>query len=279
MQPKLLAKQAFDLSRRIYASLPWGFRIADFFLKLASGIVDAFGRVVYAEFIKRGVTGMPDIGAESAAEWQGKLKALGTRAGDKLPRGYGREFGKKAWRIMLSKTRKPEMVEELMTWVIEKLLSQSETIRERVNLAEAEGFILTILKNKAKDEWRSQGRLKEEGLGEENEEGDFSGDFLDPHALHRLEQAYSKNWLEKILQEARSDLEKIHPDAPLYIDLSLQGYTLKEIVGDYRIGLPSMLPHVQKKPVTPQAWEHRTKVNILRVLQQHMGQPLTEKPV
>ena len=57
----VLHRQAVDLSRRIYASLPWGFRIARLFEVLAADSLDAFGRVVTAQMVLAVVRGIPDI--------------------------------------------------------------------------------------------------------------------------------------------------------------------------------------------------------------------------
>lgn len=57
----ILLRRAVDLSRRIYTSLPWGYRIAELFTVLAGDSLEAFGRVIYAEFIKSVVRGMPDV--------------------------------------------------------------------------------------------------------------------------------------------------------------------------------------------------------------------------
>lgn len=264
-----LASRASDLSRRIYASLPWGLRVANLFMVLASSTQDAFGRVVYAEFIKRGVEGMPDIAGEPASAWQERLLKLKTRAGDRVPRGYGLAFAKKVWGIAMGKARDPNLVEDVMVRAMEKLLKMKpDTIREGAPLPEAEGFIISMVKNDILDQFRAQKRRPQLGLGEKDEEGDYSGDVLDPN----WGETYSRAGLERTLQEARRDLEGVHPDAAAYIDLSLQGYPDKEIL------LKLDMKNTKGTPMTPQTWEFRYKDKIREVLRKHMEKSAAFQP-
>lgn len=258
----ILAARASKLSRKVYASLPFGYRLARFLLRLASGIVDAFGRVVAAEMIKRGVTDMPDIGSDPAVSWQEKLLKLGPRAGDALPRSYGRKFAQTCWNVGLAKTRKPDVVEEILTSVIEKLVSRPTLIHEGVTRAEAEAFILTLIKNEIIDIQRSKSRWQLSPLGEETEEGDFTGDMLDPESLQRLEDAIPASKLQAILR----DLERVHPSASEYVRLMLDGYDKNEIAQK------ALLPHM-RGPAAPQAltnWEKRWVPEIRDVFNRHL---------
>jgi DNA-directed RNA polymerase specialized sigma24 family protein len=260
----MLAKRAADLRRRIFSSLPWGFRVASFFLRLSSGIIDAFGRVVAAEFIKRGVEGLEPIGDEPALAWQDKLKALGSRAGDKLPKSYGRKFAQMAWNVVLGKSRNPEVVEEAMTLVIEKLLKNPTVIREGAMRQEAEGFILKMLKNEATDLLRSKGRRqqREESLVVEDEGESVSRDFMDPSALREIGEMLPEREIREIIR----DLDRLHPNAATYIELVFQGYEDREIAEN------AMLPQMDRA-VSPQAlfnWKKRWLPKIKEVVLQHI---------
>lgn len=267
MQPKLLAKQAATLRRQIYASLPWGVRLAVFLQKLANGTLDAFGRVVYAEFIKRGVEGLPDIGNEPALSWREKLLASGTRAGDKVPRGYGKDFARKAWNIMLGQTKNPEMVEELMTLVMERLIKNPTSIKEASPLKISEGYVLTMLKNLRVDKVRYDKHRRDisgPSLTVEDESGeDITLDVKDPDSWKQVAEMLPESELREILK----DLERIHPSAAAFVDLSFQGYTLTEMA---RGGL---LPHLEGEETSTQAvaqWVNRWLPRIQKVVQDHI---------
>ena len=262
MQQKL-ASRASDLSRRIYASLPWGLRVANFFMVLASSTQDTFGRVVYAEFIKAGVDGMPDIAGEPAASWRDRLLKLHTRAGDKVPRGYGLDFARKVWGIALKKSRDPSLVEDMMDRALEKILAGKVIIREGASLHEAEGFVITMVKNDLLDQFRAQKRGPQLGLGEKDEEGDYSGDVLDQEAFDALGDMLTPSVMQEILR----DVAGVHPSAPAYIKLRMEGYDKNEIARG------GMLPHM-KGPASPQAitnWEIKWLPKVKTVIEKHLG--------
>jgi len=267
MQPKLLYKQADDLRRRIYASLPWGYRLASFLLRLSSSILDAFGRVIFAEFIKRGVKDMPDIGGQPAAAWRDKLLKAGTRAGDMIPRGTGREFAMKAWRVLLSQTKNPEMTEEVMTLVIEKIIKNPSLIKPE-SLQVAEGYVITALKATYIDKVRYEKRRKDvrgPSLTVEDESGDaITLDPGDPSSWKEVGQLIPESELREILH----DLERLHPSAAAFVDLSFQGYTPTEMA---RQGL---LPHLEGQPTSVQnvhQWIQKWKPRIQQVLEKHIS--------
>jgi DNA-directed RNA polymerase specialized sigma24 family protein len=267
MQPKLLIKWASDLRRRIYASLPWGLRLGIFLRRLSSSIIDAFGRVMYAEFVKRGVVGMPDIGGQPAASWREKLEKAGTRAGDMVPRGTGREFAQKAWRILLSTTRNPSITEEVMTTVIEKFIKSPNLIQEGSTLRFAEGYVIQALKSHFIDYDRSERRrtrLQGPSLTVEDDSGeDVVLDVEDPDSWKQIGGLLSPVGLREIHRE----LERIHPSAAAFVDLSFQGYTPIEMARG------AMLPHLEGKPTSPSnvyQWIERWKPRIQEVIQKHI---------
>jgi DNA-directed RNA polymerase specialized sigma24 family protein len=225
--------------------------------------------VVYAEFIKRGVEGMPDIGGEPASAWQERLLKLKTRAGDRVPRGYGLAFAKKVWGIALVKARDPNLVEDVMVRAMEKLLKKPVAIDEGVPLQEAEGFIIRMVKNDLLDQFRAQKHRPQLGLGEKDEEGDYSGDVLDTESLEALGDIISPSDMQEILRDAA----KIHPSAPAYIKLRMEGYNKNEIARG------AMLPHMEGVPAEPQAitnWEKRWFPKIKQVFEDYLGRHIRE---
>lgn len=259
-----LARAASDLQRRIYASLPWGYRVARFFLRLASGTIDVFGRVVAAEFIKRGVQGMPDVAGKPAESLREALLKKGTRAGDKLPRNYGRQFAQSVWNINMSKIKNPEIIEEAMVSVVEKLLKNPHLIHEGVLLREAQAFVLRMIRNETIDLLRTKGRRREESLTREDEGEEITLDPHDPGALKDIEGMLTPSTLRDI----KRDLDRINESASAYIDAVFNDYSDREIAEG------AMLPHMQGRPVSPQAlfnWKKRWMPKIEEAIRKHIG--------
>lgn len=263
---RTLLARANRLNHRIYASLPFGQRVSHLFLKLAGDILDAFARVVSAEFIKRGVVGMEEIRGEPVEVWADRLRRLGPRAGDALPRGYGRSFAQLVWRIGLRRSGRPDLIEEVMTSVIEKLIARPTYVREGVSLPEAQGLVIKMVKNEIIDAQRMGNRWRMDPLGDETDEGDFTGDMLDPRTLRKLEDQLTPSKMNRIVE----DLARVHPSASEYVRLMLEGYTKREIAQG------ALLPHM-RGPTSPQAltnWEIDWLPKIRKVFQRHMETPV-----
>lgn len=258
-----LFDKAAALTRRIYASLPWGVRVANLLATLTASDPRAdFGRLVYTVFIRHGVRGLPDIGGQDALTVDVSGKKL-------APPGYGKDFGNQLWRRMLSKYRNPELVSDAMQTLAVKLLSQPGNYLDGVTLHRAEGHIVHMLDFGIQDVLKSSDYRRTEGLGggsdDEGEERDFQ--VLDRETLRKLDDVILPNEMRKIKQRL---VREVHPDAALYIDLLLEGYEAKEIVGDARSGVPSMLPHVQQKPMSYQNWDGNIKPKIYRVFREEL---------
>ena len=230
MQTKLAA-QASKLSRRIFASLPWGFRLAHLLTKLAVDTQEAFGRLAYAEFLKSGVTGLPDIKGMPALSFRSEIQ--GPRAADKLPKGYGKPFGIKVWKIALSKFYQPELVEEAISHVMIKLVSGGVNIREGTDLKQAEAFIITSVMNAATDALRKKKReAPSRSLIQDDGEGGVEEvDISDPHAFRDLERMIPQSEMGKIMQELR----RINERAPAWVEAKLDGLSDREIAEEWGV--------------------------------------------
>jgi DNA-directed RNA polymerase specialized sigma24 family protein len=244
--------------------LPWGIRVADLLYHLAYDPQADFGRSIYTYFITRGVKGLPDIKGQPALSFPVDLKR------NKLaPPGYGKEYGHQMWRRLLAKYKNPELVGDAMQTVVAKLWHAPNALNEGDSLRSAEGFVFKMLNNWILDEIRKNVRHREDSLygeGDEGEEIEFS--VLDKDTLQQLDDMILPGEMAKI--KRRIDRE-VHPDASLWIDLFLDGYTSKEIVGDKAHGIPSMLPHVQERPMSYQNWESNVKPKILHVFREELS--------
>lgn len=227
-QQTKLAAEATKLSRTVFASLPWGFRLAHLFEKLAVDTQEAFGRFAYAEFLKAGVVGLPDIGGQPALSLRDKIQ--GPRAADKLPRGYGKAFGTKVWKVTLAKFRNPELVEEAISRVMLKMHSGDMKLREGSDLKTAENFVVTSVINATTDVIRRQKRETPSLVKDEDGEA-AEVDISDPHAFQSLENMISPSEMSKIMQ----DLGKINVRAPAWVEAQLEGLTDRELAAEWGV--------------------------------------------
>lgn len=240
--------------------MSWGARVAEVWMVLSSASIDAFGNAIYAEFLKAGVPGMPDPGPR----WNPKSP----RAADSLPRNYGREFGTRAYRLVMKLTGSPERADDvMMDFLVSFVHNGKKHLNPERGLKDAENFVLKGLANQAKMSNRQKTRSRENLIMDQGPMDDGPAmQFKDDKALDNLDVIFPMWRSPKVLNA----LKRVHPDAPLYLKLLLDGYVESEIIGDYRKGIPSMLPTLQAKPITPQAWNYRTKPAIREVLQSFM---------
>lgn len=228
-----LLRTAREVSRRIWASLPLGFRILALFDNLAADSTDVFGRMIYAEFLRRGVKGMPPIRGKSPEEY---IALIGERGlndknlSSKLPPGYGKEFAVKA-RNILRKKYPEHIIDEAMSNFMFRFHNKgSEHLTQGASLTMAEGYVLMGLKNEAINARKREKNLGDESLSGDEERDEKPIDIRDTHFLQKIEDQYP---IHEILRapDLRRDLLSIARWAPQYIELALEGYSDDEIFG------------------------------------------------
>jgi len=241
MQTTRLASQATALSRRIFASLPWGYRLAHLLTKFAVDTQEAFGRFAYAEFLKAGVEGLPDIGGQPALSLRDKIQ--GPRAADKLPRGYGRDFGTKVWKVALAKYHNPEIVEDAISRVMMKLVAGDARIREGSPLKVAEGFLITAVLNTATDLLRKKKWESPSLVRRDEESGGYTEiDITDPGAFKDLEHMLPRSEMMKVMR----DLKQVHDRAPSWVEAQLDGLSNIEIASEWGVSPAAVSQWVKK---------------------------------
>jgi DNA-directed RNA polymerase specialized sigma24 family protein len=250
----VLARRASDLSRRIYTSLPWGFKVANLLVVLASDSLDAFGRVMYAEFIKAAVRGMPDTAPGKPAL---DLIQEATRKGaDALPQGYGKPFATRLYKILLSKFGgDPSLIDEAMSDLMTKAVRGKLHIAIGSSLGAAETYMIVAAQNSVRDLLRSQERKREVPLIRDQSQGETTIDVEDPNAFKALDKAISPSEMAKLLQE----LEDVHPRAPEWLKARLDGDSGQEISEAWRT-TPS---YVSK-------WQRTFLPKIKKVVEHHL---------
>lgn len=244
----LLAARAKDLNRKIYASLPWGYRIAGLMLHLASGTTDAVGKAMYAEFLKAGVDGLPPINGEPASSVADKYLGKAHR----LPSGYGREFGNKLYATLLSKARNPELVEETLSRLMVNMARGKTAVKPGTELKQAESFVIGAAINLLKDIWREQKVRKQDETLDIDQEGI---NLSDPSAFRHLENMLPHSELPRIMR----DIEAIDPRATSWFEAKLEGLLSSEIADEWGVSKPRL-----------SQWEARVLPKIKEVLMEYL---------
>jgi uncharacterized protein (DUF1778 family) len=260
-----LLKQADKVRRILWASLPFEYRFAHVYLKLATSPQEAFGNVAYTAFLRHGITGMP--------LHNGKLPDV---SGSKIsPPGYGKEFGERAWRTMVSKykniwrSRLDDALSDAFQSASYQMHTASLKLSSDFNLRDAETYALKVVDNEVKMLFRSR---KEER---------FIYDLDDPGARGRKIKRINVHQdvadaIEKMdfhsyhLPVLYKELAKIHPGAPGYIQALFDDPEATDValVGDPLKGIVAQVPYFQENPISKQHFNSNIKPKILRVIEE-----------
>lgn len=242
-----LTEAATALRRTVFASLPWGLRIGSVLFNLRFGAdARSFGQLAYGLFHLYGINGLP-----RTPFVPGTIREI-----DKLPDGYGSEFGQKARRLAGRYLYDGDQIDEVLSLSAMKLISNKSvenSVRGR-NLHQAENYVLRMVQNQALDMLRSAQVRRYEDITELlHEPGSWEG-------LGELIPEREQDAIKHELEQAVSP--RLMPDLPLYFDLLLDGISNKQIAED------RLLPSLKEKPISQQALaKYRDKVKT--VLRQH----------
>jgi DNA-directed RNA polymerase specialized sigma24 family protein len=248
-----LRRRAVDLSRCIYASLPWGYRVAGLLLVLAAASLDTFGRVMYAEFIKSVVRGMPDVAPGKTAF--DLVQDVERKGADVLPAGYGRPFASRLYKVLLSKLGDPEVAQEAMSKVMLQVVRGKVHIHNGADLHSAEAYVVTACLNAGRDVLRAQGRRREQSLVRERDDEERAVEVEDPEAFAKLDKLMPASELRDILRE----LADVHPRAPEWLRARLDGDSGQEIANEW-----------QTTPSYVSKWQRQYLPEIKRVVEHHL---------
>jgi DNA-directed RNA polymerase specialized sigma24 family protein len=252
---QVLRRQLVDFSRRLFASFPWGYRIASVLTVLAADGLDAFGRTTYAEFIRAVVRGMPDTASGRPAF--DLIQDVERRGPASLPPGYGKPFASRLYRILLTKFSEPDVAEEAMSQALLQIARGKVHVRNGVSLGEAESLVITIALNAARDIMRARGRRREDPLVREHDDEQATIDVEDPEAFTTLDKLLPASELKAVLRQ----LGQVHPRAPEWLQARLDGDSGQDIAADWGV-TPS---YVSK-------WQRIHLPEIKRVVEYHLRQ-------
>lgn len=258
---KKLATRANLLSRRIYASLPWGYRLARFLVKLAGAPQKANGVFFHAEFIKAGVLGMPDLKGKPAETYHDKLVKAGGRAGDVLWRidsSYGADWGEKLWATLVKKFKNTEIVEDAIADYRAKVVASRGKLFKAVALSSAQSFVLRGISNAAIDIMRKT--KKEQPYLVRQEEGEtVMMDVEDPSAWRDFARRVP-SWQRKRLEGELAALDRKHPEwGKILLQMKMDGATNVEIADAWGVSKPRVTQ-----------WLQKNRKELARILSEHL---------
>jgi hypothetical protein len=140
-------------------------------------------------------------------------------------------------------------------------------LRPGSSLRDAENYVLRGLTNEALNALRKKREVSDVYVDEGEEKR---------HELPIFDSDTAEMQLRRMLPKVRHQLEAVHPDAPLYLKLSIvDGYTDREILGDPAHGIPSLLDtptSSQGRPLNEKLWNTHYKTRIYDVLRRNFGE-------
>jgi hypothetical protein len=254
--------------RKIWGSLPFSLRVADFFSRLAVTTTAAFGKTIYSEFLAKGIVkDMPDIYGKPASEFDTSRKPIANY----LPSGYGLAFGKKVFGTLMSKWKfTADITEQLMLdYLVGFLDKGSEGLEADWDREHAENYVLWKLNKNFQNHYRVKKEVSDIYFSQGKEK---------KREIPVFDEETAERELKRALPKLQSRLEMVHPDAALYLKLAIiDGHTDREIIGDVAHGVPSLLPtpySLLGRPLNEKSWSVSFKPKILEILKKDFGEEL-----
>lgn len=237
-----LASQASDLKRRIYASLPFRYRVAQllFRLKIADDFIKrTIGRALYAEFIRAGVTGMLAVNGKPALDLQEKVIKLKMKGANILPSGYGGRFGGDIWAVAAKRmgTRDADAIADVLQNVMIEVYKRNKDGKDSklqaVGLKSAESYIKWLVGKRALDWLKKPEHSRQQSLTDPETGG--MRDLVDTKTIKGLWRMLSPGDIGKFKREL-SKIDRDNPNRPWeYIEGALEGRSNSEIARDWGV--------------------------------------------
>lgn len=237
-----LARVASIVARKLYASLPRGLRLINLFVKLAdsNASLNTFARIVYLEFLKKGVEGMPPINGKPVEEAVPNPQA--PDALKHIPSNYGTNFGRKAYGLLFQMGISPaDMSDLLQDFLVE--FFQKSPVQEGRALHEAEHYTLKGLRMFAMTRRRSIKRHRQHEaptlVKDDGGEGDVVREIKDDGIFDAVNNMVSADYMNRMVKFLDDKLKGRVGEGvvPRYFELSLE-----EGVDDKQIIQNKMLP-------------------------------------
>lgn len=274
-QAKLL-RQANQVRRLVWASAPFGVRLAAVLHRLSLDSASAFGSAVYTIFMQAGADDDMDlIDGMRPSEW------IKQRRGRQCPPSYrqAKDFGRRAYATALRVARGNRSAAEdaLMNAMVKVMKSHDHFLKIPV-LKTSENYVLKIIENEVKMAQRGDKHLDIGTPGqEERDEHNMTMTQLNPPDPEDFGETVE--WLEKLERlktyqgPILSDLAKVHPSAPEYLKALIADphATDVEILGDPKTGKPAQWAYFQEHITSPQFLSQKVKPRLRQVLQKYVN--------
>lgn len=229
MRQTKLASQARDLQRQIFASLPINIRLAHFYLRIAALDDASFGKMLFAYFIKSGVTDIPELKGPVSLDDLREMNI--NQITRKLPKSYAAGLGRyvKGTVNKFLKTfnipNSSEVLENAMSHILMKIIRSTADMKDRP-FGDARSYIITSMKNYIRDHLRGMYHNPETSTPVDSEGVDI--EFADPKSMINALKGLPRHEMHKLWQElsrsvAKTDLQQS------FLEMKLQGYTYAEI--------------------------------------------------
>lgn len=245
---------ASSLQRKLFASLPWGHRLAMLFLALDTAGLKGWGRNIGKIMLQAGVTDMPDPGPRWKPE----------RPSDRdLPPDYLYDFAKAAYAFALKGTQNPADADDTLQDVMLALLAKKNEVEARP-FSSAKSWIMTALNYSVSGRRKKKDNQKGVRIDHGGEGGETTLDIVEDRFRmnpHWLENPREFEKIEDVFPEDVWDREvipamkRIHEDLPIFFKYLEEGQTAKAIIEN------GLLPHFDAaKFKTPlQTWNAKVQ--------------------
>lgn len=242
-----LRQAALNLRLNLFRSLPWGERVAHVLSVLASGTTDAFDQAL-AQALKRQGMDTPVRGL-----------------GQKIYNGLSRKFYSDR-----------DAVENAMIDVVVEISNGKIRIDPNQSLP---SFLRTVVQNRVISEMRRTKLERQQSQSLYDTEDPIDFDPEDASALRSFEDLMDAS----DMRDLKRKLDSVVDWGGEYLEMLLDGYTDKEIIGDRDRGVPSLLAQKMHQdyltnpsgqPMTMGMWSKTNgwKEKLRRVIEQHLNE-------
>jgi len=226
-----LTARTQNLRRRIYASLPWGYRVANLFLYIASRSSTIMGRVIQDELVRQGFN---------------------------VPAGWANNLTRAIYAKLLIKAKNPSLADDVFSELMLKLTQKKFEFDPKSSLTDVGRYLYSTAFNVLTDIYRRETR------GINNRKEDSKRVFLDPDELTNLEDPDTFRALDRMLprheiSHLMRDLKKVDDRAPSWFEAKLEGWLSKEIATEWGVS-----------PARISQWESLNVPDIREVLNKYI---------
>jgi hypothetical protein len=220
-------------------------RLAYVIASLSGVELQALGRSLGVIFIRKKIQDLPDIHGKPALEFPVDQHKDPTKL---LPADYLRGFAADLRKSLLAKYHSEQLVDvAISNWLFAFVVEGGwKELREGAKLGEVFRYLLKSLNYVVLSDIQKTKRKKYDfgpSIDNTDEEGNPTMQMGDPES----EANFYHNLPTSVLPKVRQALQHVHPDAPLYLDLLMEGYTPAEILGFKAHAQTEdvMLPHLK----------------------------------